>query len=213
MSGIGDCFDLWTLFLRGAEPLVGIPLCAAGAALVLSGWRLWRVVAVASLALAGGAVGQFAVQTVTGAGGFHLPWAAGGAVLFAVSGVVLPQHAATIVGGLIGGSVATGVLASFGVVGYGQLVGGLLAFVGAAAWAFANRQRVVVLITSLEGGILLASGIAVMLPEVPLLCGFFRSMVINSPFVVPFFVLVPTVIGVTLQQADANRSSSKAARG
>ena len=213
MSGIGDCFDAWTLFLRGAEPLIGIPLCAAGAALVLSGWRLWPVAAVASLALAGGAVGQSAVQTVTGAGGFHLPWAVGGAVLLGFAGVLLPRHAATILGGLVGGSVATGVLASFGIMGYGQLVGGLLAFVGATAWAFANRQRVVVLITSLEGGILLASGIAVILPEVPLLCGFFRSMIINSPYVVPFFVLVPTVIGVTLQHADANRSSSKAARG
>jgi hypothetical protein len=28
-----------------------------------------------------------------------------------------------------------------------------------------------------------------------------------------FFVLVPTVIGMTLQYADANRSNSKAVRG
>ena len=209
MYGWHGYSSVWTSFLHGVDPLIGIPLCAAGAALVLAGWRLWWLASVVSLGLVGAVVGQ----VVSGADGFSLTWGGGGAVLFALAGAVRVRHSATVLGGAVGAGMGLLLLNSIGLAGWPQVVGGVIAFAGAAAWSFANRQRVVVVITSLEGGVLLASGVAAMITEVPMLHSYFRSMTISSPFMVLFFVLVPTVIGVTLQQADANRSSSKAVRG
>jgi hypothetical protein len=199
----------WITFLHGANALIGFPLCLAGTGLVLAGWRIWRAAAVCSLALIGSLVGQI----LSGASAFNPQWIIGGAVLFGVAGLALPTHSSTVLGGIIGGTLAVQMVSLFGIVGTPQLLACAVGFAGAAAWAFANRQRVVVVITSFEGGVLIASGAAVLVSSWPWLHGFFRSMTKHSPVMILFFVLVPTIIGMTLQYADANRCSSKAVRG
>ena len=198
----------WTYFLQTADSLVGLPLCAAGVALLLAGWRIWRFAAVVSLALVGGCIGQmFAPETVD-----TNTIMLGSAALLALVGVFAPWHAATLLGGIIGGAIVSAFLGTLGIHGpMGWILVGL-AFFGATAGAYANRQQVIAIITSVEGGVLVISGLSVLVTEWPFLHGFFKSMISHSSFMVVFLVLVPTVIGVLLQQADAARSCMKEAQ-
>ena len=198
----------WVSFLQTSDPLLGIPLCGAGAALVLGGWRLWRLAAIVSLLVVGAAVGQL----LSGDSGLSPAWAGGGAAVLGLAGVLLPALSATVLGGAIGGAVIAELLGNLGVVGPLAWVGMGLACVGAGGWSYANRQRITIVITSLEGAALLVSGLAVMITEWPMMYGFLHSMVVRSWFIVPFFLLVPTVVGVTLQLADVARSYAREIR-
>ncbi len=209
VMGFDYIYQEWINYLRGAEAFIGLPLCFGGTVLMLAGWRLWKIAAVVSLALVGLVLGHMA----SGATQFDWRWALVGAVVLGAAGAVFSQYAATALGGVVGGMVALFVLRGLGMYGPLQWVAGAVGFAAAMAWAYSYRQQVVAVITSVEGGVLLASGLAVMLPEVPLLYKFFQSMTATSPFMIGFFVLVPTVVGVTLQQADANRSTSKSVQG
>jgi hypothetical protein len=198
----------WTSYLRGANALLGIPFCIAGATLVLMGWRIWRPAAVVSLGLVGLIVGQM----LSGDANFNAGYALGSAGAFGIAGLLLPTQAATVVAALVGGCVASLVTLAFGYAGTVHWIVIGLGALGAGAWAFANRHKVVITITSAEGGILLVSGLSIMLAEWPYMYNFLRAASLHSGFVLPFFILVPTVIGVTLQLADANRSASKMVR-
>jgi hypothetical protein len=208
VNGLGYYIEAWCAFLRGAEAVIGLPLCAAGAIMILTGWRIWPVVAFAALALAGGVAGQLLSRDAT----FQPAWGGVGAAVLLVVGALLYKHTPTLVGGIAGGAVISAVMAQIGLEGPVLAVGAVLGFLLSGAWAFAYKHQVVVGVSSLAGGVLLASGVSVMLPEIPLLYGFFRSMTARTPLMMLFFVVVPTAVGVTLQYADSNRSSSKAVR-
>lgn len=198
----------WVSFLRGADAVVGIPMCLAGGALVYAGWRLWLVASFFSFGLVGGLIGQ----ALSGAVGFDLAWFAGGAVALGICGYFLSQYASIVLSGIIGGALTVVILDIFRMVGPFMWLGAFLGFAGCAAWAFANRNRVIAIITSFEGGALIVSGMTIMVGEISWLNSFFKSMTSESPFMIGFFLLVPTAIGVLVQAADANRSSAKEAQ-
>jgi hypothetical protein len=199
----------WLSFLDHAEPLIGIPLVAVGLVLVLGGWRLWRAIVVLNLLLVGVGAGLL-VTHLRG-----LPpdwrWLVGFAVVCGLAGGIFHRSAAALMGGLAGGVIAQLALQKFGLYGSVLWVMTAIAFAAAVAWSYSYRQEVQAVLTSAEGGVLIASGVAVILPEIPILHRFFSSMTNTSPFMIGFFILVPTVVGVMMQQADLNRSSSKEA--
>lgn len=199
----------WTSFLRGANALLGIPFCIAGAVLVFMGWRIWRPAAVASLGFVGLVVGQM----ISGDSSFNLAYGLGGAAAFGIAGFLLPTQASTVIAALIGGSVASLIAFAFGYAGTVHWIVVGLGALGAGAWGFAYRHHVVITITSAEGGVLIISGATIMLAEWPYMYNFLRAASMHSGFMLPFLILVPTVIGVTLQLADANRSAAKMVRG
>lgn len=207
MVGIDKIYLAWVAFLDHAEPLVGIPLCAVGATMVLAGWRLWRAIVVINMMLVGIAGGLLVAQLSGAQPDWR--WMAGLAVLLGVAGGVFHRAAAPLLGGIAGGFIGFVILQALNF--YGPvlwLVSGII-LAGAIGWSYSYRNQVQSVLTSAEGGALLASGMAVMLPEVPILHKFFSSMTNTSPFMIGFYILVPTVVGVMLQQADANRSMSK----
>ena len=205
---MGYYFQYWTTFLSGAEALVGVPLCAAGVVLVLAGWRIWPVAAFGCFAVVGAVVGQI----LSGHTEVHAPLMGAGALIFALASLVLRRHSATLLGGLVGGTLALLLLEWIGIVGPPQWIGAVLALGAALAWAYTNRQRVAVVITSFVGAVLLVSGLAVVLGDIPAVAWFFRSMVARSELVILFFLLVPTVIGMALQTADGAQKESRVVR-
>jgi uncharacterized membrane protein len=210
VPGFDKLYLGWLTFLNNAEPLVGIPMLAAGAALILSGWRLWRAVVVFNFILIGVGVGYLACKY----NGSPFDWriAVAAAVLLGLAGGVFTQLAAPLLGGTLGGLVVHLILGRLGLYGPTLWVLSAIALAAAIGWSYSYRQQIQTVLTSMEGGVLIASGLAVMLPEVPILYKFFSSMTATSPFMIGFYILVPTVAGVMLQQADLNRSLSKTAR-
>ncbi|HNO79324.1 MAG TPA: hypothetical protein PKN33_14840 [Phycisphaerae bacterium] len=198
----------WMTFLRSLDAVVGIPLCMAGGALVYAGWRLWPAVALLSFGVVGGLIGQTLSDSVS----LDLVWFGGGAVALMLIGFLLSQFASVALAGIIGGAVTMMILEVFRMTGPFMWLGAFLGFAGCGSWAYANRNRVIAIVTSFEGGVLFISGASIMVREVTWLHSFFRSMTAESPFMIGFFLLVPTAVGVLVQAADANRSSAKTAQ-
>ena len=69
----------WLAFLKSSNMIVGLPLLIGGAALMLFGWRMWRVSVVVAFGLGGLAIGALAaIANLLGA------LAGGTAILLAV---------------------------------------------------------------------------------------------------------------------------------
>lgn len=200
--------QIWVGFLNSCEAIVGIPLCVGGAVLAILGWRLWRFASVVSLALLGGIAGH----VISGQDGFDFMYTGGGAAFGILIGVALYSYAATVIGGVIGGCIVSSVLHALSVTGPLLWLGAAVGLAGAVAFAYTNQHRVIVGVTAIEGAVLLVSGFTVMLHEWPSAYHYMSTTAMHHAVMLPFFVLVPAVIGICLQLADSNRSHSKSIR-
>ena len=193
--------DDWLLYLKQSQSAVGFPLVVAGLGLMLFGWRMWKVCVMLSYALLGAALAarivgpcdnQWLYALAAGAGlGLVSYWP----VNYAVSGL----------GGLIGAGMVTHSLANLGVSGTALLASGGAAFIGCAAFAFLNRQHVVIVVTAFLGAALLVSGLTAWVMNLPGLYGTLRAMAAGSAIVIPFIVVVPTVVSSFYQLAEVRR--------
>jgi len=191
----------WILLLRESSSAVGFPLIVGGLSLMLFGWRLWKVCVVLAFGLIGTVIGAQLVGPCDNQITYAL-----------ICGVILgllsywPGHLSiSILGGIIGGSVAHFYLDRMHMSG-GTLWGGVgIAFVACTAFAVLNRRHVVILVTAFLGAMLLLSGLTSWVMNVPGVLGTFRSMAAWSVIVVPFLVLVPTVMSCFYQIAEVRR--------
>ena len=67
---------------------------------------------------------------------------------------------------------------------------------------------VTILITAFEGAVLLVSGVSAIVMDWPWLYSYLHSMVLGSAFVLPFCLLVPTIVASFYQMADVRRSQA-----
>ena len=191
----------WILLLRESSSATGFPLIVGGLSLMLFGWRLWKVCVV----LAFGLIGTLIAAQLIGPRDNQMTYAlVCGAVLGLVS--YWPGHISiAILGGVIGGGVTHFYLERMNLSG-GTLWGGVgAAFVACTAFAVINRRHVVILVTAFLGAMLLLSGLTSWAMNVPGVLGTFRSMAAWSVIVVPFLVLVPTVMSCFYQIAEVRR--------
>ncbi len=193
--------DDWLYFLKESPNAAGFPLVVAGLGMMLFGWRMWKVCVMLAFGMIGttvcaAAVGHRADQWLLAL--------AGGATLGLIS-YWLVKYALTLLGGLLGAALVISSLGKSGVEGIGLWAAGGVALVGCTAFAFLNRHYVVIVVTSFMGAILLVSGLSAWVMASP---GFFRSLhtlAAGSAFVLPFAILVPTVISFFYQAAEMRR--------
>lgn len=191
----------WISLLRDGHSAGGIPLIVGGLSLMLFGWRMWKVCVV----LAFGLIGTLIGAQLVGPSDKQMTYAL-------VCGIILglvsywPGHfSVAVLGGIIGGGVAHFYLDRMHVSGW-TLWGGVgAAFVACTAFAVINRRHVVILVTAFLGAMLLLSGLTSWVMNVPGVLGTFRSMAAWSVIVVPFLVLVPTVMSCFYQIAEVRR--------
>jgi len=193
--------DDWLLYLKQSQSAVGFPLVVAGLGLMLFGWRMWKVCVMLSYALLGAALGAWIVGPCDGQWLYAL---AAGAGLGLVSYWPV-NYAVSVLGGLIGAGMVTYSLANLGVAGTALLASGGAAFIGCAAFAFLNRQHVVIVVTAFLGAALLVSGLTAWVVNLPGLYGTLRAMATGSAIVIPFIVVVPTVVSSFYQLAEVRR--------
>lgn len=191
----------WMLFLRDSDGVIGLPLAAAGAILVFFGWRMWKVCVVASFGLIGAGLTSALCDN------FPDRWllvVAGGIVLGGLS-YFPSNYSIAILGGSIGGTVALDLLSDLRLHEGIFWSVGIAAFLGSLAYAFINRQMVVIIVTAILGSVLLMSGLAVLIMASPSLYGTIVSMARGNVLVVPFMLLVPTVMSCFYQVAEVRR--------
>lgn len=195
----------WTAFLRTTHGVVAIPLIVGGLALMLFGWRMWKVCVVLSFGLIGAAVG-----TIIADGGEHATWyGIGGALLLGLLSSGPVNIALALLGGLIGAGFFFHVLGNTAFVGPIQWVLAGVALFGFSGLAFINRQILVIGVTSVQGAVLLISGLSVCMMSMPALDGTLRAMSNNSMIVLPFVLLVPTVMSCFYQVAEVHRVNAE----
>lgn len=191
----------WLLFLRGADSLVCIPLFVGGAALMLFGWRIWKICVVLCFAVTGAMLVREMV-------GNELLFCFVGAVISGVLSYKAGEYAASLLGGAIGTLVSAEFLNMIGLTGIAFWLVTLVLLVSFTALAFINRQTVIVMVAAFLGAVLVVSGLSVCIMLSPTTYGYFHRMVIGSSFVLPFTLLVPTVMSCCYQVAEANRRGS-----
>ncbi len=191
----------WIGYLREGQSAAGFPLIVGGLVLMLFGWRLWKVCVVISFGLIGTLIAaqligprahQFTYALVCGVGlGLLSYWPV--------------NYAIGVLGGLLGALVTHFYLEKLGLSDgtLWALIGA--AFVACTAFAVLNRRHVVILVTAFLGALLLLSGLTSWALTVPTIYGSFRSMAAWSVIVVPFLVLVPTVMSCFYQIAEVRR--------
>ena len=191
----------WLGMLRGLHGLAGIPLVVAGAGLMLFGWRLWKLCVMLSFGVLFTWLGARLIGPSDDQWSFALAAGAGLGLLSYWS----VRQAVSVLGGLIGGGMITYLVGVAGVTGNGLWASGGIAFIGCTAYSFLNRQRVVIAITAFFGAVLLISGLATWLTALPSLYGSLYTLATGSVLLVPFFLLVPTVMSCFYQMAEVHR--------
>ena len=193
--------DAWLVFLKQSHSAVGVPLVVAGIALMFFGWRMWKLCVMLSYALIGAVIGALLVGPCDDQWLYAL---CGGAVLGLIS--YWPVNiAVTLLGGLIGAGVITFSLAEIGLKGTTLWTAGGIAMIACTAFAFLNRQQIVIVVTAFLGAALLMSGLATWIMQLPALYGTLRQMATGSAIVLPFILIVPTVMSSFYQTAEVRR--------
>ncbi|MCH8966979.1 MAG: hypothetical protein IID43_04825, partial [Planctomycetes bacterium] len=188
-------------FLKSSNMIVGLPLLIGGAALMLFGWRMWRVCVVIAFGLGGLAIGA----ALAGPGPNQLRYAVGCGVALAALSYWPVNFSLAILGAVVGGATVVQLLSSMGLHGSVLWILFGLAALGCAALAFINRQLVVIAVTSFLGAILLISGLTVFVMSSPSLYG---AMMSHREFAVPFALLVPTIMSCFYQIAEVHRTNA-----
>lgn len=191
----------WVAFLKTSDSALGFPLVIFGLALMLFGWRMWKVTVVLAYALIGAALGAI----VGGQNEHQTAFAAVGAVVLAAVSVYPVQYAVAVLGGLIGAGIAHFYLAriSLNEIMHWSFCGA--AFVAFTGFSFLGKQRVVIFVTAFLGAVLLMSGLTAWAMSIHTFYGTVRALANNSVIVVPFLLLVPTVMSSFYQIAEVRR--------
>ena len=193
--------DEWINMLRSAHGIASVPLIAGGLGLMLFGWRMWKICVV----LAFGVIGTIA--------GFHLVGPVKDQWFYAVCcGAILGlgsyypvKFAIAVLGGLIVTAFAHFYLTNLNVAGAALLGACIVAFFGGTAFAVINRRHIVIIVTAFLGAVLLISGLMTWVISAPAFVGTVRAMAASSMIVVPFMLLVPTVMSCFYQVAEVHR--------
>ena len=193
--------DDWLLFLRVSGHAAGFPLVVAGVGLMLFGWRVWKVCVVLSFTLIGAMLSAWLV------GPCDEQWlyALGGGALLGLLSYRPVTAAVSLLGGLLGGAVVMQCLSSMGLSGSALWASAAAALIACTSVSFLNRQHVVIVVTAFLGAALLLSGVAAWVMHSPSFFGYIRSMAVESVIVLPFLLLVPTVMSSFYQIAEVHR--------
>lgn len=193
--------DDWVLFLKNIHLAGGFPLVVVGLVLMLFGWRMWKICVV----FAFGVVGAVATARLVGAGPDQWFYAMCGGLILGLASYFPVKHSVVVLGGILVTSITYYYLADHHLdasILYATM--GVAMFAG-IAYSAINRQRVVIFVTSFLGAVLLMSGITAWLTALPGLFGTFQAMAAGSAIVIPFLILVPSVMSTFYQIAEVHR--------
>ena len=191
----------WLLFLRTSDALIGFPLLAAGAALMLFGWRMWKVCVMLSFGLIGMAAGAVVGESTAD----QALYAYGGAVVLGLLSYWPAHYAVVLLGGLLGSGIVLQLLSGLDLQGAAYWLVGAIAFIGCTGYSLLARRVAVIFVTAFLGAVLAMSGVTAFVMEYPPLYGTFRGLAAGSVLFVGFILAVPSVMSTFYQIAEVHR--------
>ena len=185
--------------------LVAFPLFIAGLALMVFGWRMWKICVVSSFGLIGAGLCAALVGPVE----YQMLYTLGGGVALGLLSYYPVNHSVSLLGGLIGAGLLAKVLSEMGLRGAALYISAAVALFGFSALAFLNRRHVVIGVTAFLGAVLVVSGLTVFVIKMPGLYGTLHAMGTTNMIVVPFMLMVPTVVSCFYQASEVRRSNAE----
>lgn len=188
-------------FFRDAGSLSGLPLMLAGVGLMLFGWRMWKL----CVTLAFGAIGVALGLHFAPPGSPPVLYALGGAIVLAGLSLWMSTQAIGVLGGLIGAGIVYYLVSIGQWPDFVSWIGAAVGFLGATAFSYLYQRHMIVVVTAFLGGLCFTGGLLAVMMAAPALYGTFRSMSAASTIVVPFLVMVPTVMSFFYQVSEIHR--------
>lgn len=192
--------DALSIF-RDAGSLSGLPLMLAGVGLMLFGWRMWKL----CVMLAFGAIGFGLGMHFAPLGSPPVLYGLGGAIVLAGLSFWMSKQAVGVLGGLIGAGICYYFLSMGKWPDFVPWIGAAVGFLGATAFSYLYQRHMIVVVTAFLGGLSFTGGLMAVMMAAPSLYGAFRSMSATSMIVVPFMVMVPTVMSFFYQVSEIHR--------
>jgi len=169
-----------------------------GAVCLLYGWRVFKVLVVISFGLIGLALGIMASDKVSGEN-HQLLGGLIGLGLFGLLSVPLMRWGVSVLGAVAGGILASGLWYAFKLPEQYIWAGGLVGVVAGGMISFIVFRIAVMLFSSFGGSVLIVVGTLALLYLYPQTKVQVEDMVFNEKWFLPTTMIVPTAIGVILQ--------------
>jgi len=187
--------------LEAQEPVLGVLLLGAGLVFLIMGARIFRILMALSLLCIGFAIGG------------QLPlepgWALAAGAVAGIGLAVLSKYFVRLgVALLAGGWLAAATLVVAENLGADPLIAAILggfAFLAAVSLVFVLYFEVIAAVMSLEGTVLLLSGMVVCLSHYSGAWPRLRSVFVETPVLVGFLLLAGTVTGYYTQIAERQK--------
>lgn len=183
--------------------MTGFPLVVCGFGLMLFGWRMWKICVVVAF----GVLGTLLTLKLFGLKNDDWLYGMVGGVLLAGLSYWPANFSISVLGGIMGSYLLSLSFENMGLSGATLWFLALFFMVVCTAYAHLHRQQVVIVVTSSLGSVLLTCGLFIWLLHLP---GFFTSvqhLLSDSVVLLPFMILVPTVMSLFYQEAEVRRLS------
>jgi hypothetical protein len=190
--------------LQDLDPLVAVLVLGAGLVILLQGWRIFRVWVVVTAAMVGVAVGDRLAQLLPGQYVQVICPLAGG-LLLAMLAWPLMKYALGLIGAVTGGLLGHGLLRYLAAaldrpeLAQYAWAGGIAGAILLGASAFFLFRMVVILSSSLQGSVMVVSGVLGLLLKYPRLQLPLSWSLVHSAHVLPLLVAVPAAVGSAFQ--------------
>ncbi len=193
----------WLVVLREMQSIIGFPLLVGGLILMLFGWRLWKPCVGISYALIGAAgatlVARYQGEEVE-------PFVVGAsALVLATLGYYFARAALPLLGGLIATGAVWELCGNFKITGPTQWIIAATGLIGGCALALINRRYLIIGITGFLGAVVFMSGVAAIIMTMGSFYSTVQQMAMGSMIVVPFILLVPSVMSFFYQVSEVRR--------
>ena len=178
--------------------LEALTFVSFGTVCIFYGWRVFKILVVINFGLLGLVMGMAITNQIVGlnnqvAGGLV------GMVVLASLSVPLMRWAVSILGAVAGGIITSGIWYACYLPEQYILAGALTGFVAGGMISFIIFKAAVMLFTSLWGSLLTVVGLLALLYLYPRTSPQVHELVLTQNWFLPIAVIIPTIVGVVLQ--------------
>ncbi|MEE9371034.1 MAG: hypothetical protein V3W45_06145 [Sedimentisphaerales bacterium] len=196
---------IWT-YITSLNPLEAITFISFGVVCLFYGWRVFKILVIISFAILGMGLGIVLAGKVGGDNNQILGGAAGFVVLAIIS-VPLMRWAVSLLGAAAGGILTSGIWYACQLNEEYILAGALIGIIAGGMISFIIFKVAVMLFSSLGGSGLMVTGILALLYLYPETTEQVKELVFNESWFLPAALLIPTVVGIIVQNKFYKRSS------
>jgi len=197
---------IWT-YITSLNPLEAITFISFGAVCLFYGWRVFKILVIISFAILGMGLGIVLAGKVSGDDHQILGGVAGFVVLAVIS-VPLMRWAVSLLGAAAGGILTSGIWYACQLNEEYILAGALIGIIAGGMISFIIFKVAVMLFSSLGGSGLMVTGILALLYLYPETTEQVKELVFNESWFLPAALVVPTVVGIIVQNKFYKGSSN-----